>query len=439
MPGREERDAASTTEMLLRWLDARGDAPWFVFAHYFDAHHPYTAPARFAADGVHPYDAELAYVDDELGRVLAHLRTRGWLERTLVVVTADHGESLGDHGELTHGTFVYDSTVAVPLVFSGPGVAQGARIQGEVSLVDVAPTLLALAGLPPLAATHGQDLAPVLRGAAQPAAAAVYAEAWTNAYSFGWSPLAARIAGRQKVILAPRAERYDLAADPGELRDLASAEPEVLAAALAELERWHGALQGDGRGTGIVRTPSDVEQSRLAALGYTAGAAAEAGAGVGLDPKDGRAEYDLMQRAGALHDEGRLADALALYERILAHNPRNATVAERAGIALVALGRPAEGIARLAALDLFPGTSLFTLAQAYAQVGQPERTLEIVADLRQRNPKFMPAHLFFAELHERAGERDAALAAYEELLRHWHGDATFRRRIEQRIDRLREG
>jgi len=444
MPGREERAATATTEMALRWLNARGDGKWFVFLHYFDPHHPYDAPKQHAVDGVHPYDAELAYVDTELGRVLAHLHTRDLMQRTLVVVTADHGESLGEHGEATHGIFVYQSTLAIPLMFHGSGLAAGTRVATPVSLVDVAPTLLQLVGLTPLDGVHGHSLARELRGQAlaegeaAPPARALYAEAYTNSYTFGWSPLAALIQGEQKYILAPRPELYDLGTDPHELQDLAASSPEVATALRTELQRWYGELAGDAASKPAIDVQlTDEERARLGALGYVSSGGSAHTTGLGRDPKDALAEYELMQRAGVAHDAGRLEEALALYERILAQNPRNAVVLERSGMALIGLKRTKEGVARLEALDLFPGSSMFALAQAYATLGDAERTLLLVTELRERNPKFMPAHLFFAQLCEGTGDRAGAIAAYEWLLANWHGDRAFRRQIEQRIDALR--
>jgi choline-sulfatase len=444
MPGREERTATATTEMALRWLNARGDGKWFVFLHYFDPHHPYEAPKQHAPEGVHPYDAELAHVDTELGRVLEHLCTHDLMERTLVVVTADHGESLGEHGEATHGIFVYQSTLAIPLVFHGSGLSAGTRVALPVSLVDVAPTLLQLTGLAPLPDAHGQSIAGELRGQplaeddAAPPPRALYAEAFTNSHTFGWSPLVALIQGDQKYILAPRPELYDLRADPRESKDLAATAPTAATALRTQLERWYGELAGDAASKpGIDVELTDEERARLGALGYASAGGKARAQGAGRDPKDALAEFDLMQRAGAAHDAGRLEEALALYERILEQNPRNSMVLERSGMALIGLKRTKEGVERLESLDLFPGSSMFALAQAYATLGDAERTLELVRELRERNPKFMPAHLFFAQLCEGTGDRAGAIAAYERLLANWHGDVAFRRQIEQRIDALR--
>jgi len=449
MPGREERDAAAVTERVLRWCAAMGEQPWFVFLHYFDAHHPYAAPAPYSAEGVDPYNAELAYVDAQLGRVLAALRAKKLFDDTLIVITADHGESLGEHGEATHGIFVYDSTLAVPLVFHGHTVAAAGRIELPTSLVDVAPTILDLAGLPALEAVHGRSLAAGLtRPAAEPSDAEhvalaprpVYAESFVNSYSFGWSPLIALIEGPYKFILAPRPELYNLSADPDESENLAAARPADVQELATRVERWYRELSGDGAPSGIAVDLTDEERARIGALGYGegAGSARAAERGAGRDPKDGLAEFRLLQRAGLAHESGDLAGALAVYDRILAQNPRNAVAAERSGLALLGLQRFEEGIARLASIDLFPGSSMFSLAQAYAQVGDIDRTLALITELRRRNPKFMPAHLFFAQLHEGLDELEEARRAYRELLEHWHGDEAYRRQIEAKIEALKQ-
>src|SRR4029079_3101155 len=171
-----ERFADATTEVALKWLSSAAAAgtatpqPWFMWVHYYDPHAPYEPPGdladRFKAA---PYDGEIAFVDRKLARVLAATQERGALGRTLVLVTADHGEALGEHGEETHGVFVYDSTLRVPWIMAGPGVPAGAVPPVVARGIDVAPTLLDLAGaLPPRAAMEGRSLGPALRGQPMP-------------------------------------------------------------------------------------------------------------------------------------------------------------------------------------------------------------------------------------------------------------------------------
>ncbi len=436
MLGREERSATATTDAALRWLDVRGDGAFFLFVHYFDPHHPYAPPEPFASQADHPYDGEIAYMDAQIGRLLEGLRQRELLDTTLVIATADHGESLGEHGEETHGIFVYQSTLAVPLVLRGPGLPAGRRVAGEVSLADVTPTVLDLLGHPIGAHVQGRSLVQALDGDPQVPTRPIYLEAHSGAHSFGWAPLTALVQDHHKFIAAPRPELYDLRADPRETRNLVEQDPErvrTMGERLAALARELGA----GSASAPAAAPlADEDRRRLEALGYTP-SAPRADGEVGLDPKDGLAEFVLLQRAGAMQEENRLSEAVELYDRILERNPRNWTALERSGLALLHLGRFDAAVERLERAPLFPGLPMYGLAQAHARLGNIERALQILGDVRRRNPKFMPAHLFFATYHEAQGEVAEALEAYRVLLENWHGDPEYRSRIERRVRELR--
>ncbi|MCH2107144.1 MAG: sulfatase, partial [Planctomycetes bacterium] len=146
--GFAETIAVDTSSRALDWLERRGDERWFLWIHYFDPHADYNPPepyrSRFKDE---PYDGEIAYTDAMFGDVIEHLRSKGELEKTLVVVTSDHGEALGEHGETTHGLFIYDATTHVPLIMSHPRLPGGERIDEVVGLVDIAPTALDLLGV----------------------------------------------------------------------------------------------------------------------------------------------------------------------------------------------------------------------------------------------------------------------------------------------------
>ncbi|MBL8898551.1 MAG: sulfatase-like hydrolase/transferase [Planctomycetes bacterium] len=434
--GIDERTATATTDAALRWLDTldRASSPrFFLFAHYFDPHFPYAAPPEIAA--AQPYDAELAYVDRELARLLAGLRARSLLESTLVLVTADHGEALGEHGEKTHGVFVYESTTAVPLVLHGPGVPAGARIEEPATLADVLPTALELLDLPVPSAVQGRSLVPALRGETQPARA-IYLESFLGRYSFGWAPLRALVRDHWKFIAAPREELYDLRRDPREQRNLLAEEPARAEALRRELASLDEALRGEGASWARSRAEGADAWARLASLGYVSSPASERASEPTRDPKDGLPELELLERAGTAQEAQRLDEALRLYDELLARNPAHVVALQRSGIALLDAGRIAEGVARLEQLDLvqLPADQpMFRLAAAYAQLGKEREALSLFAELRRRNPKFVMAHLFFGQLHEAAGKQREATQAYREALRNWHGDAAFRAKLEQRI------
>ncbi len=198
----------------------------------FEPHRPYTPPepfaSRFPGD---PYQAEVATADAAVGQLLEGLRALGRGGNLLVAVVADHGEGLGDHGEPTHGLFLYETTMRVPLVLWGPafGIVPGKVVDAPVSVADLTPTILEFAGAPPFAAVDGLSLAGIARGTvAAPAERGVFAEAHAPSIAHGWSGLRALVRSREKFIEAPRPQLFDLASDPGETKDLATDRPQAV-------------------------------------------------------------------------------------------------------------------------------------------------------------------------------------------------------------------
>jgi arylsulfatase A-like enzyme/Flp pilus assembly protein TadD len=288
---RTERRAAEVVDAALRWLQRPRTAPFFLWVHVFDPHAPYEAPApyrkRFAAQ---PYDGEVAYVDAQLGRLLARLREGGTLDRTLVVVTSDHGEGLGDHGEDEHLLFVYDATLHVPLLLRLPGkLPAGVRVRGQFRSVDLMPTVLELLGRPAVPTSGASRAAALTTGGAIPANES-YAESLYGSLHFGWAPLRALRAEGWKYIDAPRPELYRVADDPREARNRMADRAPVASAMRQRLS----ALDG-----GVPRPPAAAVEGgaaeRLAALGYVAGGFFQ-GPLSGDDPKDRLQEFQGHRR-----------------------------------------------------------------------------------------------------------------------------------------------
>ncbi|HEY7474502.1 MAG TPA: sulfatase [Vicinamibacterales bacterium] len=276
---RLRRPAHEVVDAAVGWVNTLDSSPFFLWVHLFDAHAPYAMPEAFDAspDG-DPYNGAIAIMDGEIGRLLNALEHRGRLERTAVIVTADHGESLGDHGERGHGIFVYESAVRVPLIIRWPGIAPR-RVGDLAQLIDLAPTVLALQGFtaPPM---DGVSLARVLQGRYSDGRFA-YAESMYP-LQHGWSALQSVRQGRYKFIEAPRPELYDLVGDPGEVRNLYEKQP-AIAAQLQSLLRTFGPA-GLSKGA-----PADgASRDRLAALGYTASSTSPSNAvpAIWPDPKD---------------------------------------------------------------------------------------------------------------------------------------------------------
>ena len=257
-------------------MQSAGDGRFFAWIHLYDPHDPYEPPEPYAAQYAgRPYDGEVAWTDELIGRLEAGLQRLGRRDQTLLVVTSDHGEGLGEHDETVHGFFVYESTLRVPLIVRGPGVAAGRRHEGVARSVDLMPSVLDLLGVHAPAGWKGsgRSLAPVLRGTAPMAAAEpAYAESLLPLLHYGWSDLRALRDGRWKYIQAPRPELYDLDADPGETRDLAAEMPARAEALRNGLAAYLGArARSEDRCRGrAARPPREAGRARLPGRGRAA-------------------------------------------------------------------------------------------------------------------------------------------------------------------------
>jgi len=313
----QQRDGAQSVDSLLRWIEARpAGGRFFAFLHLYEPHAPYTPPPSFQgfAD---PYDGEVAYADELVGRLVSRQRERGRLERTLLAVTADHGEGLGDHGEQEHGFFLYREAVQVPLIVRLPGGARGGtRVRGTVAQVDVPATLLDLAGVPADGLDgHSQRLA-IDKGVAEDRP--VYSETFLPRYHFGWSELRAVTDDRYRYIQAPRPELFDARTDPGERTDLAPQRGDAVRAMAAWIEKTVGRDQA----TTPAPVPSDVAEN-LRALGYVGGSAPiVSGSGPLPDPKDRIGVYETYRRVTSMHGKGQDDDAVRALRGVLADSPR---------------------------------------------------------------------------------------------------------------------
>jgi arylsulfatase A-like enzyme/predicted Zn-dependent protease len=388
-PGEEVVSPASA------WLALDDDRPFFAWVHLYDPHTPYAAPpairARFPRTLSGAYDAEVASTDAQVARLLGALEASGHLDRTVVVVVADHGESLGEHGEQTHGFFVYDSTVQVPMIIAGPGVPHRV-IDSQVRIVDVMPTALELLDVPIPASVQGASLVPLIRG--EPLDLLAFSESWYPRYHYGWAELAAVRDGRFKFIAAPRRELYDTVKDPGETTDLSSANPRLA----DSLERALHALETRVAATGGPPAPARVDpdvEDRLRALGYvgasvTARNLADRPRG---DPKDKIALYSLLKMAATDSVAGRVDQAIARIRRALESDPEIVEAYMMLGNLHGKAARRDEAIAayrQALALDPDHEGAAFSLALAYREAGRgvdAEPGFERVLALNPRNTK----------------------------------------------------
>jgi choline-sulfatase len=398
--GRSERTAAETTDRALAYLGTAEAAPRFLWVHYFDAHAPYQPAepyrARFAAK---PYLGEVAAVDEQLARLVAAFEARA-AGPVAIVVVADHGEGLGDHGESQHGTLAYQATMHVPLVVVGPGVAP-APVDASVSTRRVFHTLLDWAGQGGAHSLRATERDEVVLG-----------EAMKPFLSYGWQPQVIAVAGRHKTIRAGRDESYDVVGDPGESRDLGEA-------AVARPVR--DALRDYPLPSLAPRREEPLDEDarrRLAALGYVGAGSAPAVRPDAPRPADMTRLFDTIERASGLFVREQYAAAVPLLERILREDPGNLDAALRLATAHSSLGH---GAAAERAFDkaraLAPDSADVRayLGLHYARGAQWPRAVPLLERAAEEFPDRVPVLEALASVREREGRLPEALALQQRV------------------------
>ena len=417
-----QRPGSEVVDHALSWLDEERERPFFAWVHLYDPHSPYTPPepyrSRFPATMQGAYDGEVAATDAQIGRLLDHLQASRRLDNTIVVVVADHGESLGEHGEQQHGFFVYDAAVRIPLIVAGPGVP--ARVvPDQVRIVDVMPTVLDLVGAEVPSEVQGVSLVPLGRGEKMDLLG--FSETWYPRYHYGWSELTAVRDGRFKFIAAPRRELYDTQADPGETHDLSASNPRMADA----LER---ALLDTVTRTATAATPQKPRaidpavEERLRALGYVATTVSRATLvdRPRHDPKDMIKLYNLLKLAGSDSVDGRLDDAIAKVRTVLAADPEVIEAHTILGNLHTKAGRLPEAIKayqQALAIDPEHEGAAWSLALAYRQAGKLDEARAGFERVLQLNPRGAKALYQLAEMSMLRGEFAAAAAALEKGLK----------------------
>ncbi len=410
-----ERPADAVVASAERWIgEAR--APWFAWVHLFDAHAPYRPPPELARKFSNDlYGGEVALVDATLGAFLDRLSAAGRLDGTVLVVLGDHGESLGEHGERTHGTFAYDSTLRVPWILW----AQGLRPQvfsETVRQVDVMPTLLDLLSVSPPERIAGQSLRPYLTGELRYDAPASYFEALNPHLTRDWAPLTGVVQEGHKLIRLPTPELYDLASDPKERENLYR-QKTGLARRLSE------ALDEISAGKASVRVaPPDPETlKKLRALGYlTAPVQNRKGEYTEADdPKRLIEVSNAYDKATELFGEGRLEEAIAIFEDIVRKQPRSSEAQQSLAYALHQTGRTADAVAILesAVRSGLSDTALLGLLGAYLlDVGELEKAAGLLEALVRREPDYAEGHNYLGIAYGRLGRFADARQELERVL-----------------------
>lgn len=474
---RNERPGSDVVDEALAWLAKReggAAARVFLWVHLFEPHAPYEGDrARPASDR---YDDEVAKADAQVARLVQAVDASS----TLFIITGDHGEAFGEHGEIGHSIFVYDTTLRVPLVMAGAGL-QPRVVSDPVSLVDVMPTILALAGLPAAAQSDGVSLMPALTGGTLGGGRALYAESFAPLFDFGWSPLRSLRADGLKYIAAPKPELYDVTRDAEEAHNAIADQPDVAKTLATRIERAYA-----GNAAAGASMPSDPEAlARLRSLGYLAGAgpakpsasanaananaanAAKAGAEpVRADPKD---RIALASRiAEVTSGELRGAALRSALEGLVREDPKNGQMQMRLGYVLLeagdcrpavphfeaaiaaavpsadpqlglaecltATGQPAAARRALAAADrIEPGNPIVAanLGMLALEDGNATLAIERLRAALDRAPDLHQARFALARAYGRAGQRADAAREARELLQRLPPDAPQRAEVQR--------
>lgn len=343
-----ERTADQVASPAMAWLRSRRSRPWFCWVHFFDPHYPYNSwrsafGERFRSA---PYNAEVAYMDIHIGRLLKELQRSGQDRHTLVIAVADHGESLGEHGEMQHGLTLYEAAVRVPLIMRWPGrIPRGTHVSEPVSLIDIVPTIMDLLNRPPLN-IPGRSLKPLFSG--KPLGGArCYLETHMPFNDYGWAPLAGVVEETWKYIHAPQPELYNLVHDSAEQQNLIDQYTNVAARLAGELE---GLLARAISSESVAVHLSSSERQSLLSLGYAGGhgPAPDVSAWSDLpDIKDMLPLVQLSNNAITLLNAGRPSEALSLATDLVSRDPNNPKFKLVLATTLGAVGRTEEALSNL--------------------------------------------------------------------------------------------
>ncbi len=422
-----ERRAEVVVQHALAWLSQLPEPPFFLWIHLYDAHDPYDPPEPFKTRyQAQPYDGEIAYVDSVLGKLFGQLSKHQLLDETMIAVAADHGESLGAHGETTHGVFLYDETLHVPLMIKLPlNRNAGTRVETRVGLVDVAPTLLHEAGIAIPKAMQGQPVAELQKSPAgsKPAKASnahadsaasgspspesdrpAYAETDYPHRAFGWSSLRAIRTGKYLYIRAPEPELYDQANDPAAAHNLAASSKAVAETLSFKLDDFR---QKTSQSLVQLAKPDPEQLRKLQALGYIGSEGSSAkddGKIAGADPKAKIEIANLLHDAMFDVEDARYGEAVPLLERVLQQAPDMPVANMQYGMAEARLRNYAKALEPLKkAIELQPdnGMGHYELGLALYETGDWKAAAPEFEAAVARAPRWADAHYSLASVYAR--------------------------------------
>jgi tetratricopeptide (TPR) repeat protein len=437
-----ERRGAEVVAHALAWLTQHKQGPVFMWVHLYDAHDPYDPPEPYKSKYASaPYNGEIAYEDSAVGKFLSELRARGLFDGAIIAVMADHGEALGDHGEDTHGFFLYDETIHVPLVIKLPSTdsaekplpeksSNGKRIETRVELVDVLPTILQAAGIALPQGVQGESLLSLMKPKPASAEATVqtvtppdrpaYAETDYPQRTYGWSSLRSLRTGKYLYIKAPRQELYDQSTDPDAGHNLSTTATAVTSTLAGQLDVFRQKTSSSTEAPTATMDPQ--AQEKLAALGYVASNASHPGSkDLGADPKDKIEIGNLVHRTFLLIEDHRYSEAVPLLQQLIAKQPDEPLAYAQLGQCFVALKQYPQAVPVLRkAVQMRPDMTVphFQLAAALVETKDFANAADELEIVVARLPQLEEAHLMLEMAYAQTERMPEAIKECENVLEH---------------------
>ena len=420
--GDVQRPANEVMDEALGWIDKKKGGKFFAWIHLYDPHTPYAPPEPFKSEYTHsPYLGEIAFTDTQLARLWDYLGSNGLRDNLFLVFAADHGESLGEHQESSHGFFVYQAALHVPLIIATPfPELQGRTSRETVGLVDVMPTVCEMAGIPVPAEVQGRSLVPSFFSPGAASDRLAYSETFYPRYHYGWSDLRSVQDGRFKLIIAPVPELYDLDLDPGEEKNLVYLEKKVYEDLSARAEvlmekSGHNALEVD------LQKVDEETREKLAALGYV-GSFTDSSKLQGkklANPKDKIGVFNALSKARETGMEGNVDEAVRTIEAIIKEDPTIADAHFSLGNIFTKARRFEEAVESFkTSLEIKPDDSfaVINIANAYQAMGQYDEAEKYVLDYMAKG--FGDSQLFFllGNLMVHQNKTDKAVSYFEKCL-----------------------
>ncbi len=393
-----ERTADRVNRSVERWLAGHASERFFLWVHYFDPHQAYEPPAPYDSQFAGSlYDGEIAFMDEHFGALLGLLANQQLLERTLIVVVGDHGEGLNQHGEPTHASLLYDATMRVPLMIAAPGerFEAGSRVAPQVRTLDVAPTILDLLGLPPGPEMQGQSLVPLLKDPERPWASEALLETYFSRFHYNWAPIRALRTDQWKLIQAPKPELYDMQADPQELYNLSSRQPEKVAELSDRLARLARSVSSPRLDRSVAVETDSETREKLMALGYVAGSASN-----DLRAAPFPAPEELAELPNPIDKALTLTFINAATERIRTRNFEQAARLAREGLVMDPDNPRLHGF----------------LAQALGQLGLYDEALAEAKKMQATQGDLPWSYAVEGRIHLARGDLEAALSAFKRVI-----------------------